>query len=248
MSEELDLLVREAEKKKAQLAQKTLAPETIDAYQERFFFSDIYHSLAIEGNELTLEEIEEILTKNTVIPGKSLIDHINVVGYRDAVLQSRDYVNHHTRITEHEIRKLHNKLLIAHQQVSGEYRSYNMMIRGHRPTSYEKVPYKMVQLADRMGVIEDEHPIEAIAFLHLRLEKIHPFGDGNGRVGRIIINTMLAQHEYPQVIFNIDEKERYYKALEAYDGLQGNPQTEPMQIYLAELVIRQLDELLALAD
>ncbi len=69
---------------------------------------------------------------------------------------------------------------------------------------------------------------------------------GNGRVGRIIINTMLAQAEYPQVIFDVNEKERYYTALEAYDGLQGNPQVEPMQIFLAELVIRQLDELLEL--
>ena len=86
----------------------------------------------------------------------------------------------------------------------------------------------------------------AIAFFHLRLEKIHPFGDGNGRVGRIIINIMLAQEGYPQVCFDLSEKERYYKALEAYDGLHGNPQLEPMKMYLAELVIRQLDALLAL--
>ena len=246
MSEELDLLLREADKKKAQLAQKTFAPDTYDAYQERFFFAEIYNSLAIEGNGLNQQEIEDILNNDVVIPGKPLSDHLDVVGYRDAILQSREYVAYNTRITEHEIRKLHHKLLIAHQTVSGEYRNYNMMIRGHRPTSYEKVPYKMVQLVDRATTPEDEHPLEAIAFFHLRLEKIHPFGDGNGRVGRIIINTMLAQAEYPPVLFDVNDKERYYKTLEAYDGLQGNPQIEPMQIYLAELVIRQLDELLAL--
>lgn len=246
MSDELDLLIREADRKKAQLTQKSLAPDIHDAYQERFLFDDIYNSLAIEGNALSREEIEDILTNDTVVPGKSLSDHINAVGYRDAIMLSREYVNYNTRITEHEIRKLHYKLLIAHQQVSGEYRNYNMMIRGHRPTSYEKVPYKMVQLTERVNAPEDEHPIEGIAFFHLRLEKIHPFGDGNGRVGRIIVNTMLAQNEYPQVIFDVADKERYYAALEAYDGLQGNPQTEPMKIYLAELVIRQLDKLLAL--
>lgn len=246
MSEELDLLIREADKKKAQLAQKPVAPDVYDSYQERFLLSDIFNSLAIEGNGLSIEEVETILSKDTVIEGKSLSDHINVIGYRDAILLSREYVNFNIRITEHEIRKLHYKLLIAHQAVSGEYRNYNMMIRGHRPTSYEKVPYKMVQLTDRINTVEDEHPIEAAAFFHLRLEKIHPFGDGNGRVGRILINTMLAQAEYPQIIFDVAEKERYYKALEAYDGLQGNPQIEPMQVYLAELVIRQFDELLAL--
>ena len=246
MSEELDLLIREADKKKAQLAQKSIAPDTYDAYQERFLFADIYHSLAIEDNELSQEEMANILTNDVVIPGKTLSDHLNVVGYRDAILLSRDFINYNTRITEHEIRKLHYRMLIAHQQVSGEYRNYNMMIRGHRPTSYEKVPYKMLQLTERVSSLEDEHPIEAIAFFHLRLEKIHPFGNGNGRIGRILINTMLAQNEYPQVIFDVKDRDRYYKALEAYDGLQGNPQVEPMQIFLAELVIKELDELLAL--
>ncbi|MCL2808090.1 MAG: Fic family protein [Coriobacteriia bacterium] len=246
MSEELDLLLREADKKKAELAQKTFAPDVYDAYQERFFFSEMYNSLAIEGNSLSLEEIQDILTNNTVIPGKSLNDHLDLVGYRDAVAQGHEYVNQNTRISEHEIRKLHYKLLIAHQTISGEYRNYNMMIRGHRPTSYEKIAYKMVQITERSYDPVDVHPIAAIAFFHLRLEKIHPFGDGNGRVGRIIINTMLAQEGYPQVIFELKDKERYYKALEAYDGLQGNPQIEPMKIFLAELVIRQLDALLAL--
>jgi len=246
MSEELDLLLREADKKKAALAQTPIAPDVYEAYQERFLFAEIYNSLAIEGNSLSQLEIEGVLTNDVVVPGKSLSDHLDVVGYRDALTQSQEYVNFNTHITEHEIRKLHYKMLIAHQQVSGEYRNYNMMIRGHRPTSYEKIPYKMVQLTERAFNPEEEHPLEAIAFFHLRLEKIHPFGDGNGRVGRILINTMLAQMEYPQVIFDVNEKDRYYQALEAYDGLQGNPQTEPMQVYLAELVIRQLDELLAL--
>lgn len=245
MSEELDLLIREADKKKAQLAQKSIAPDAMDAYQERFFFDDIYHSLAIEGNGLSRQEVEEILTNDTVIPHKSLSDHIDVVGYRDAILQGREYADTKKRITEYEIRKLHYTMLIAHQAVSGEYRNYNMMIRGHRPTSYEKVPYKMVQLVDSRPA-EGRHPLESIAYFHLRLEKIHPFGDGNGRVGRLLVNTMLAEAEYPQVIFDASEKERYYQALEAYDGLTGNPQIEPMQRYLAELVIRQLDELLAL--
>lgn len=246
MSEELDLLIREADKKKASLAQKTIAPDTFDAYQERFFYDEIYHSLAIEGNALSRAEMEDVLTNNVVVAGKSLSDHLSLVGYRDAVMQSQEYINAQTRLTEHEIHKLHYKLLIAHQSMSGEYRNYNMMIRGHRPTNYEKISDKMIQLTSRPFNPEEEHLIEAIAFFHLRLEKIHPFGDGNGRVGRIIINTLLAQHEYPQVCFDVAEKDRYYQALEAYDGVKGNPQIEPMQIYLAELVIRQLDELLAL--
>ena len=247
MSEKMDLLIREADQKKARFAERTpLAPDVLDDYQERFLFADIFNSLAIEGNELTEAEIERILNDYQVVPGKALSDHLGVVGYRYALAQAQEYIANNTRITEHEIRKLHCKLLISNQQLCGEYRNYNLMIRGHRATSYEKISYKMLQLVDRVGMPENEHPLAATAFFHLRLEKIHPFGDGNGRVGRLVVNTMLAQAGYPQVIFALEQKQRYYQALEAYDGIRGNPQVAPMQIFLTELVIAELDRLLEL--
>ncbi|MDR2493213.1 MAG: Fic family protein [Coriobacteriales bacterium] len=247
MSEELDVLIRRVDKKKAELgARPPLSPEAEDSYQERFLYESIYNSLAIEGNELSRSEVEHVLTKNQVVQGRSLSDHLSVVGCRDATLLARRYANNNVRVTEYELRKLHYQLLIDQQSSSGEYRTYNLMVRGHRPTSYEKIAYKMLQLVDRKSAKEDEHPIEAAAFFHLRLEKIHPFGDGNGRVGRIVANVMLEEAGYPAVIFPVAEKQRYYEALEAYDGLLGNPQVEPMQLFFAELVERQLDELLAL--
>jgi len=247
MSEELDVLIRQADKKKAELGIKEApAPDVEDAYQERFLYSSLYNSLAIEGNKLSEAEIERVLANNEVIVGKSLTDHLSVVGYSNATELARQYARTQVRISEHEIRKLHYQLLPNPHMHGGEYRTYNLMIRGHRPTSYEKIGYKMLQLVESFGTREDEHPIEGIAFFHLRLEKIHPFADGNGRVGRLIINLMLEQAGYPPVIFPIEEKLSYYAALEAYDGLRGNPDVVPMQVFLAELVNRQLDELLAL--
>jgi Fic family protein len=245
VSDELDVLLRNADRKKAELGLKpALAPDAAEAYQERFLYDSIYNSNAIEGNELTREEVELVLAQNRVVEGKTLSDHVAVLGYRDAILLGQKYTRQNSRITEHEVKKLHYTMLIERQDVSGEYRDYNLMIHGHRPTSYEKVPYKMVQICDSKPS-EDKHPIENIAFFHLRLEKIHPFGDGNGRIGRIIINIMLEQLGYPGVIVRLEDKQRYYEALSAYDGLDGNPQVEPMQIFLAELVNRHLDELLA---
>ncbi|MCL2756766.1 MAG: Fic family protein [Coriobacteriia bacterium] len=247
MSEELDVLIRQADKKKAELGVKAApSPEAEDAFEERFLIASIYNSLAIEGNGLSEAEIERVLTNDEVIAGKTLTDHLSVIAYRNATMLARQYARSKVRISEHEIRKLHTQLIPDQQLHGGEYRSYNLMIRGHRPTSYEKIGYKMLQLVEHYGSSEDEHPIEAIAFFHLRIEKIHPFADGNGRVGRLIINLMLEAAGYPPVIFPVEEKSRYYAALEAYDGLQGNPDIKPMQTYLAELVNRQLDELLAL--
>jgi Fic family protein len=246
VSDELDLLLREVDKKKAELGLKPpLAPEAEEAYRERFLYDSIYHSNAIEGNKLLRDEIERVLANNEVIDGKPFSDHVAILGYRDAMRLGQRYARENTHITEHEVKKLHYKMLIDQQEVSGEYRSYNLMIHGHRPTSYEKVPYKMLQLCDARPS-EDKHPLESIAFFHLRLEKIHPFGDGNGRVGRVIINVMLEQLGYPPIIIKLDDKHPYYEALNAYDGLDGNPRVEPMQLFLTRLVIRQLDELLAL--
>jgi Fic family protein len=246
VSDELDVLLREVDRKKAEFGLKMpLAPDAEEAYRERFLYDSIYHSNAIEGNKLTREDVERVLTQNEVVEGKTFSDHVAVLGYRDATLLGQRYAREGTRITEHEVKKLHYKMLIDQQEVSGEYRNYNLMIHGHRPTSYEKVPYKMFQLCDTRPS-EDNHPIESIAFFHLRLEKIHPFGDGNGRVGRVIINIMLEQLGYPPVIVTLEDRPSYYEALSAYDGLDGNPRVEPMQLFLAKLVARQLDELLAL--
>ena len=246
MSDELDVLLREVDKKKAELNLKPqLAPDVEEAYQERFLYDSIYHSNAIEGNKLTRDEVELVLVKNEVIEGKSFTDHVAILGYRDAMLLGQRYASENTRISEHEIKKLHYKMLIDQQDVSGEYRHFNLMIHGHRPTSYEKVPDKMLQLVEAKPT-GHKHLIEDIAFFHLRLEKIHPFGDGNGRVGRLIINIMLEQQGYPAIIVTLDDKKSYFEALNAYDGLDGNPRMEPMKILLAQLVYRQLDILLAL--
>ena len=248
MNEELDALIRQADKKKAALGiRPALAPEIEDAYQERFLYASIYNSLAIEGNSLSEAEIRRVLTMNEVIADKTLADHLSVVGYRDAMLLARQYANAQTRVTEHEIRKLHYRLLIDQQDVSGEYRNYNLMVRRRRPTSYEKIACKMHELVESVGVLaEEQHPIEIAAFFHLRFEKIHPFGDGNGRVGRLVINLMLEKEGFPAVIFPYDQKADYYTALEAYDGLAGNPDVVPMKLFLAKRVNCQLDELLTL--
>ena len=247
MSEELDVLIRQADRKKAELGVKEPPTfEAEEAYQERFLYASIYNSLAIGGNKLTEAEIQHVLTTNEVIAGKSLSDHLCVVGYRDAMELASQYARTRVRISEHELRKLHFRLMIDQQAHSGEYRSYNLMVRGHRPTSYEKISYKMLQLVENFNALIDEHPIEAIAFFHLRFEKIFPFPDGNGRVGRLVINLMLEEAGYPPVIFPYEERATYYAALEAYDGLLGNPDVEPMQVFLARQVNRQLDELLAL--
>ncbi|MCL2137650.1 MAG: Fic family protein [Coriobacteriia bacterium] len=242
----LGRLLREVDRKKMELNEKpNPAPETLEAYLEQFFYESIYLNNNMEGNQLTASEVEYLLKNDTVISNKPFSDHMKIAGYRDALLLANQYVLQDRRIDEYEISRLHSRLLIDKPESAGDYRDYNLMIKGHRPTSYEKVAAKMAELTEARPS-ETSHPIESTAFFHLRFEKIHPFGDGNGRIGRLIINIMLEQAGLPAVIIRMDDRPLYYAALNAYDGLDGNRQVLPMQVLLAELVNRELDTLLAL--
>jgi len=246
MGELFGQLLREVDRKKMELIEKPIpAPETTEAYEEQFLYQSVFYNNIMEGNQLTVDEVVRVLAKDEVIVGKPLSDHMMLVGYRDAMSLAQQYVQQNRRIDEYEICRLHARLLIDKPQIAGEYRNYNLMIKGHRPTAHEKISLKMAQLAESRPP-EHSHPIESAAYFHLRLEKIHPFGDGNGRVGRLIINIMLEQAGLPAVIVRDDDRPEYHAALNAYDGLDGNRQILPMQILLATLVNRELDTLLAL--
>ncbi|MDR2957253.1 MAG: Fic family protein [Coriobacteriales bacterium] len=246
MGDELGRLLREVDRKKMEMTERPdPAPEAQEAYEERFLFESVYFNNTMEGNQLTYEEVEAVLKNDLVIAGKPLSDHMSLVGYRDAMQLAQQYVIQNRRIGEHELLRLHSRILIDKPEIAGEYRLYNLMIKGHRPTSYEKIGTKMHQLVEKRAP-EYAHPVESAAYFHLRLEKIHPFGDGNGRVGRLIINIMLEQAGLPPVIIREGDRQEYYEALNAYDGLDGNRQVLPMQLHLAGLVIRHIDEITAL--
>jgi Fic family protein len=246
MSEQLGRLLREVDRKKMELNEKTSpAPQVLEAYQEQFFIESVYLNNTMEGNRLTADEVLQVLQNDAVIAGKPLSDHMMLAGYRDAMKLADRYVVQNRLIGEHEICRLHARLLIDKPDIAGEYRSFNLMIKGHRPTAHEKINQKMAQLTAARPP-EYTHPIESISYFHLRLEKIHPFGDGNGRVGRLIINIMLEQNGFPAVVVRMEDRPEYYAALNAYDGLDGNRQVLPMQIFLAELVNRELDTRLAM--
>jgi len=246
MSEQLGRLLREVDRKQHELSEKpNPAPEVMDAYEEQFFIESVYLNNTMEGNQLTAEDVHRVLREDQVVAGKPLSDHLMLVGYRDAMALASRYVAQKRLIGEHELCLLHARMLIDKPELAGVYRDFNLMIKGHRPTAHEKINLKMAELTEARPSAYT-HAIESTAFFHLRLEKIHPFGDGNGRVGRLIINIMLEQAGLPPVIVRLDDRPAYYAALNAYDGLDGNRQILPMQLFLAELVNRELDTLLAL--
>ena len=89
------------------------------------------------------------------------------------------------------------------------------------------------------------HTVEAIALFHLDFEGVHPFIDGNGRTGRLLMNLELMQAGYPAIDVKFTDRRRYY---DAFDAFYRNHTAEPMIKLLAEYVDEKLGQYLSLLD
>ena len=125
------------------------------------------------------------------------------------------------------IQTIHEKL------TTGTYDEQRFVVNGERPGAFKKhddvtgileigaqskdVPVLLADLVDEINAFAHEDYLLAAAYLHANFEHIHPFADGNGRVGRTVMNYYLLTHDEPPLIVYDDDKKLYYKALEAYD-------------------------------
>lgn len=211
--------------------------------QEEFLVEFTYNSNAIEGNTLTLQETAMVL-EGITIDKKPLKDHLEAVGHRDAFYYVQQLVSTNEAFSEKVIKDIHSLVLIDMPQDRGVYRRIPVKIMGafHEPPQPYLVPVQMEQL-----VAEFEntklHPIESAALFHLKFEGIHPFIDGNGRTGRLILNFTLMQNGYPPINVKFTDRRRYYECFDMYyrDGT-----AEPMVGMVAEYVEERLEKYLKL--
>lgn len=191
--------------------------------QEEFLVEYTYHSNAIEGNTLTLQETALVL-EGVTIDRKPLKDHLEAVGHRDAFLYVQELVQEQAPLTEAVIRQIHTLVLMDQPQDRGRYRRIPVRILGayHEPPPPILVPEQMEKLVAEFAQPQG-HPVEHAARFHLRFEGIHPFVDGNGRTGRLLLNLFLMQQGYPPINVKFSDRKRYYEAFDAYcrDGNAG---------------------------
>jgi Fic family protein len=164
--------------------------------QDEFLVEFTYNSNAIEGNTLTLKETALVL-EGVTIDQKPLKDHLEAVGHRDAFLYVTELVSKKTPISERVIRDIHALVLMNRPEDKGVYRRIPVRIIGalHEPPQPYLVPVQMEQLAAEFAH-NKKHGIEKAALFHLNFEGIHPFIDGNGRTGRLLLKLInnLARH------------------------------------------------------
>jgi Fic family protein len=176
-----------------------------------------YNSNAIEGNTLTLSETKVVL-EGITIGGKSVVEHLEAINHRDAILFLESIVDRQEDISEWNIRNLHQIILKDIDNLNaGKYRMENVLIGGakHIPPDYLMVPVQMQKL-----VYEDNrewihyHPVVRAALLHGEFVKIHPFIDGNGRTARLLLNLVLMSNGYPPIVIKKESRLAYYDALD----------------------------------
>lgn len=234
--------------KKERLASlRPLTAGEIERLREEFMVEFTYNSNAIEGNTLTLKETAMALEGMT-IDQKPLKDHLEAVGHRDAFLYVQDVAQSDAPLTESVIKNIHSLVLMNRPEDKGVYRRIPVRIMGAytEPIQPYMIEPRMVELLatdnERKGVI---HDVERIARFHLEFEGIHPFIDGNGRTGRLLMNLELIKCGYPPINVKFADRKRYY---DAFDAFYRDGDASKMIEMLAEYVNTRLDEYLAVLE
>ena len=211
-------LFAEVDALKAELDRcRPLTQGELQRLRDEFLIEYTYNSNAIEGNTLTLQETALVL-EGITIDKKPLKDHLEAVGHRDAFLYVEDLVKNKVPFSERIIKEIHTLVMMDRPEDRGIYRRIPVRIMGayHVPPDPVLVPEQMERLVAEFEGNKKMHPIERAALFHLKFEGIHPFVDGNGRTGRLILNLMLMQAGYPPINVKYSDRKRYYEAFDAY--------------------------------
>ncbi|OPY62221.1 MAG: Adenosine monophosphate-protein transferase SoFic [Pelotomaculum sp. PtaU1.Bin065] len=211
--------------------------------RDEFMIEFTYNSNAIEGNTLTLRETALVL-EGITIDRKPLKDHLEAVGHRDAFVYVQQLVRDKVPLEERIIKEIHSLVLMDRPEDKGIYRRIPVHIMGaaHEPPQPYIIPKKMEHLIEdchkKRGAM---HPLERIAWVHLVFEGIHPFIDGNGRTGRLIMNFDLMQNGYPPVDIKFADRKRYY---DAFDDYYRDGNADSMVMMISQYVEERLDRYL----
>lgn len=236
------LLKRVEEKKKRLDKRRPLPKDALKRLQEGFRLYHTYHSNAIEGNTLTLQETRMVIEEGITVGGKPLNEYLearNTSSAYDLVekLAKRKEIDHVV------IQQLHEEVTKGLLEDAGKYRTKNVRITGavKTPPNFAKVPALVDNFLQDLKKTR-AHPIQKAAHLHHRLVEIHPFTDGNGRVARLLTNLFLIRNGYPPIVLRKEDRTKYYGHLRSADG--GN--LGPFANFTARAVEESLLEYLSI--
>ena len=198
---------------------------------------------AIEGNTLTLDEVTTLIERGRSVPNRPMRDLLETVQHQSALAEvvsgRAGEVSMKNALDLHQM--IFHRLLLD----AGQWRRVNVRISGsrHSPPRVEKLISLLQEWEQNYVAMEmrREDVFLQAAEMHFSFESIHPFSDGNGRVGRLLLNAHFLNHNWPLIHILPRDRKSYLDALEAahYDGV--NKLTEFLEINMGKSLIYVLD-------
>lgn len=200
----------------------------LDRYLDSFRILFAYHSGRIENAEITYHDTREIFENGKVS---------NYTGNPRALFEQQNQKQCYEFVKEKIVgreplsvdlvKEIHlilsagtydERRYIENEERPGEFKKHDYVTGIHEVGSAaSKVEADLTELLEEVSAFEGKDVLKAAAYLHARFEYIHPFADGNGRVGRTLMNYFLMTHEYPPLIIYDEDKGLYYECLQKYD-------------------------------
>lgn len=182
--------------------------------RDQFILKLTYHSNSIEGSTLDEKDTAAVIFDNVALPNKSLTEQLEAKNHQTALNYLFDHIAKKENIDEALVLKLHSILMNGIRPDAGVYRNHAVRITGvNLPTANymsvsKLIPAVMVRVTEKSNDV-----VAQSAIVHSKFEQIHPFGDGNGRVGRLLMNAMLLSANFVPAIIRQEEKQLYYTYL-----------------------------------
>jgi len=209
----LDIIDR---KMKELNTRRSLTEGEVERLREQFVVEYTYNSNAIEGNTLTLHETDLVL-RGLTIGQKPLKDDMEAVGHKEAFDFVSEVVKDKAPMSESIIKQIHCLVLADKKDDRGVYRRVPVRIMGaqHEPVQPYLIQPKMEQLMIDFAE-STEHIVTKLARFHIEFEGIHPFIDGNGRTGRLLVNMEFMKVGFPPIDIKFTDRVAYYHAFDEY--------------------------------
>ena len=204
-----------------------------------------YHSGKIENENITYHDTREIFEHDGVTSYtgdlRTLFEIRNAKEANELLLSA---FNEKLPLDEALIKEFQYRLTLSTYDTRrwqlnerpGEYKRHDYVTgKSEIGAMAEDVPEEMQELLSELDDIPEEKALIAATYFHAKFENIHPFADGNGRTGRLVMNYFLLLHGHPPIIIHQEDRKGYYEALEAWDERQ---EIEPLLDFLKEQTVK----------
>ncbi len=218
------------------------------------WYQEAHHSTALEGNTLVIRQVEALLAEGRAVGNKALREYMEVTGYATAAkwvyghaLNPGDWAAE-TPLTLAEVRHVHELALgpvwgvASHpnglpSEGPGSFRQHDIepLPGGMVPPSWVEVQAAVTGWTRSLSSVRSSaNAVASLAAAHGAFERIHPFLDGNGRTGRLLLNLLLVRSGYPPAVIYTRDRNRYLRALSRADTGDPGP--------LGELIARAVTD------